>query len=43
MPDTEDTEEKIGEYGGYCDCEVIFNVGDSWGDRVGYKDDEDDN
>ena len=22
--------------GGYCDCEVIFNVTDEWGDEVGW-------
>jgi hypothetical protein len=23
--------------GGYCDCEVILNVTDKWGQRVGWK------
>jgi hypothetical protein len=23
--------------GGYCDCEVILNVTDKWGKRVGWK------
>ena len=26
--------EWFGEYGGYCDCEVIFNVTDYWEDRI---------
>jgi hypothetical protein len=30
----------LGEHGGYCDCEVVFNVGDSWGEQVGYDDDD---
>jgi hypothetical protein len=30
----------LGEYGGYCDCEVTFNVGDSWDERVGYDDND---
>lgn len=25
----------LNEYGGYCDCEVIFNVDDKWGEYVG--------
>ncbi len=25
----------LNEYGGYCDCEVVFNVGDAWGEYVG--------
>ena len=27
----------LGEYGGYCDCEVTSNVGESWGECVGYE------
>ena len=23
----------LGEYGGYCDCEVLANVEERWGDR----------
>lgn len=32
----------LNEYGGYCDCEVIFNVDDKWGEYVGreYEDEE---
>lgn len=25
----------LGEYGGYCDCEVIANVENQWGEIVG--------
>nr|WP_321397482.1 DUF2695 domain-containing protein [uncultured Desulfobacter sp.] len=25
----------LNEYGGYCDCEVIFNVDEKWGEYVG--------
>lgn len=25
----------LEEYGGYCDCEVVFNVEESWGEYVG--------
>jgi hypothetical protein len=25
----------LGEYGGYCDCEVIYNVDDKFGEIVG--------
>ncbi len=24
----------LQEYGGYCDCEVLANVEDSWGDEI---------
>jgi hypothetical protein len=27
----------LGEHGGYCDCEVTSNVGESWGEQVGYE------
>ncbi len=35
----------LNEYGGYCDCEVIYNVDEAWGDYVGreYEDEEFDN
>ncbi|MBA3313136.1 MAG: DUF2695 domain-containing protein [Planctomycetaceae bacterium] len=23
--------------GGYCDCEVMFNVTDKWGERIGWE------
>ena len=26
----------LGEYGGYCDCEVAANVSDRWAQEVGY-------
>jgi len=26
--------------GGFCDCEVIFNVTDKWGDKVGWEPEE---
>ena len=26
----------LGEYGGYCDCEVAANVSDYWAEHVGY-------
>tara|TARA_B100000614_G_C14255607_1_gene372774 strand:- start:97 stop:420 length:324 start_codon:yes stop_codon:yes gene_type:complete len=26
--------EWFGEYGGFCDCEVIYNVTDYWEDRI---------
>lgn len=26
----------LRENGGFCDCEVIFNVTDEWGNRVGW-------
>jgi hypothetical protein len=25
----------LNEYGGYCDCEVIYNVDEKWGEFVG--------
>ena len=25
----------LNEYGGYCDCEVIYNVDDKWGEFAG--------
>ena len=25
----------INEHGGYCDCEVIYNVDEKWGEFVG--------
>lgn len=28
----------LNEYGGYCDCEVIANVEDAWGELVGSLD-----
>ena len=30
----------LNEYGGYCDCEVIFNVDDKWGEYVGREYDD---
>jgi hypothetical protein len=27
----------LKEYGGFCDCEVIFNVTDKWGERIGWQ------
>jgi hypothetical protein len=24
-------------HGGFCDCEVVFNVEQEWGERVGYE------
>jgi hypothetical protein len=26
----------LAEYGGRCDCEVVMNVGESWGEQVGF-------
>ena len=26
----------LGEYGGYCDCEVAGNVSNYWAERIGY-------
>jgi len=27
----------LRSHGGYCDCEVIFNVTEDWGERVGWQ------
>jgi hypothetical protein len=32
----ESTLKWLREYGGYCDCEVIYNVANDWGDTVGF-------
>jgi hypothetical protein len=29
--------EWFGEYGGFCDCEVAYNVADYWSKHVGYQ------
>jgi hypothetical protein len=43
--DPEKTVPWLQSYGGFCDCEVIFNVTDVWEERVGWspdlEDDED--
>ena len=30
----------LNEYGGFCDCEVIYNVDDAWGEYVGREFDD---
>ncbi len=25
----------LAEHGGHCDCEVVYNVGECWGEKVG--------
>ena len=35
-----ETLEWLRSNGGFCDCEVIYNVADKWGERVGWRSEE---